>query len=65
MNMICKKCNTKFDDRLSSCGTGITWDLRKCPECGQLYAQAYPKGHIPIEVQTDPEIIVIKGEKTT
>ncbi len=63
--MICEKCDTKFDDRLSSCGTGISWDLRKCPECGQLYAEAYLGGYIPIEAQTDLEIIVIKGEKTT
>jgi len=52
--MKCQKCDTEFNESLTSCGTGYSWSLYKCPKCKQLYAS----GMLPIEVQKDSNIII-------
>ena len=57
--MICQKCSKVFDYLVASCGTGQTWNLYRCPHCGQLHAEAKVNGYIPDEALKDKEIIVI------
>jgi len=59
-DMRCKKCKKEFNAILSSCGTGYSWGLYRCPYCKQLHAKAYQNGFIPKEVLKDEKIIVLK-----
>lgn len=58
--MTCRTCDTVFNFLTSNCGTGASWDLFKCAQCGQLYAEKNkPGGFFPEEILNDKRIILI------
>jgi len=58
--MECVTCESEFNSLSSSCGTGYSWTLHKCPNCGQLHAKALgDTGYVPSQVKNDKKVICI------
>lgn len=55
----CPWCGKDFSWIMASCGTGTTWSLYKCPECGKLTAKGR---YIPDAAREDPDIKIIETE---
>jgi len=62
-DMTCCTCKTPFNYLVASCGTGYSWNLYRCPHCGQLQAKAENGGYIPQAIYDDPEVKTIESSK--
>jgi len=57
--MKCPKCGKIFDRVFDSCGTGTTWSLFKCRNCGQFVAT----GRIIPKEALDSSVVVFDYQK--
>ena len=55
----CPWCGKDFGWLMASCGSGTTWSLYKCPECGKFIARGWA---IPDAVREDPDTKIIETE---
>jgi hypothetical protein len=61
--MKCKKCGNFFSKISSSCGTGWSWDLFKCPHCEKLYATCPSWGFIHPQVLENKDIVILEDKR--
>jgi predicted amidophosphoribosyltransferase len=47
-NMICNKCNKPFNAGMASCGTGITYNIFRCPHC--QHEEIVQRNYKPIDM---------------